>query len=183
MKNVKQIIADYKAKRKINPDVVIADCVNEKNLGKVLEMAALARDEKGNKHPHQHRLPNKILQAFSNRVIQQTYKIRRASSFDELYSIIESCSIKGVGELAIYDTTHRIGARLGIRPDKVYMHQGTRVGAENYLKRKVAEKKLEKSFFKDFSKLSCEEIEDILCIYKGSIMNGKCLLPNRPHGC
>jgi hypothetical protein len=38
--------------------------------------------------------------------------------------------IPGIGELAVYDTALRIGARLGLEPAKVYLHAGTRAGAK-----------------------------------------------------
>lgn len=169
------IIVDYKRRRKENPDPVIADCITERNLVKVFEMAALARDKTGRKHPHQYRLPNKKLQTFRDRIIAKAEKIRRARSFHELHSMIEECKVKGIGELAIYDTAHRIGTRFRIFPDMVYMHQGTRIGAEQYLNRKITEKQLDKRLFKDLSRLRCDQIEDILCIYKGNIKNGRCL--------
>lgn len=38
-------------------------------------------------------------------------------------------TIPGLGELYVYDTTLRIGAKLNLFPDKVYLHAGTRLGA------------------------------------------------------
>jgi len=35
--------------------------------------------------------------------------------------------IPGLGELYVYDTTLRIGAKLNLFPDKVYLHAGTRL--------------------------------------------------------
>ena len=37
--------------------------------------------------------------------------------------------IPKIGELAVYDTALRIGARFGLEPEKVYVHAGTRDGA------------------------------------------------------
>ena len=33
-----------------------------------------------------------------------------------------------MGELVVYDTALRIGARFGLEPEKVYVHRGTREG-------------------------------------------------------
>ena len=53
--------------------------------------------------------------------------------FNDLYAIVKEASIKGIGELCIYDTTERIGTFLGVLPDEVYLHRGTRVGAVRLL--------------------------------------------------
>jgi hypothetical protein len=42
-------------------------------------------------------------------------------------------SIHGIGELAIYDTAVRIGARFGVEAEDAYMHRGTRDGAKALL--------------------------------------------------
>ena len=36
--------------------------------------------------------------------------------------------IPGIGELYVYDTSFRIGAKLNLFPTKVYLHAGTRRG-------------------------------------------------------
>jgi hypothetical protein len=39
-------------------------------------------------------------------------------------------NIKGFGELAVYDCSLRVGSYLNLLPDKIYLHAGTRKGAE-----------------------------------------------------
>jgi hypothetical protein len=39
--------------------------------------------------------------------------------------------VTGIGELYVYDTALRIGAKLGVFPEKVYLHAGTRIGVRN----------------------------------------------------
>ncbi len=59
--------------------------------------------------------------------------IRNTQNFDELLVLIGGLrkSVKGIGELYIYDTSLRIGSYLGHLPEKVYLHSGTRKGARN----------------------------------------------------
>ena len=45
MFNAKQIIEDYKSRRKNYPDTWLHDCRKEKNLEEVIVMAATARDK------------------------------------------------------------------------------------------------------------------------------------------
>lgn len=91
-----------------------------------------------------------------------------ADSFDELFDIVSTAIelIDGIGELAVYDTALRIGARFDLQPTKVYLHAGTRTGARvlglqhtrAYID--VAELPVE------LQVLSASEAEDALCIYK-----------------
>ena len=39
-------------------------------------------------------------------------------------------AIRGAGELLAYDTALRIGAKFGLRPQRVYLHRGTREEAQ-----------------------------------------------------
>jgi hypothetical protein len=176
---VKAIIQDYKLRVRKAGDSLIKDCLRERDILKVVEMAGLSRDKKNTKHPHQYRLTNKVLRQFADRLLRNADKIITSKNFNDLHNIVSDLSLTGVGALTIYDTAHRIGLRLKIRPDKVYMHSGTRTGAEKILKRKIKEPYLDKSAFKQFVCLRCDEIEDILCIYKSSFSSNRCMPPIR----
>ena len=64
------------------------------------------------------------------------------------------------------DTALRIGAKLGIRPDRVYLHRGTREGARA-LKLDASQATIDVSQLPPaFQRLDAREIEDCLCIYK-----------------
>jgi hypothetical protein len=57
--------------------------------------------------------------------------VERARNFAELFEMIHTAvhPIPGLGELYVYDTALRIGAKLNLLPDKAYLHAGTRSGA------------------------------------------------------
>lgn len=40
--------------------------------------------------------------------------------------------MRSIGELAVYDISCRIGASLGLSPDCVYLHAGTREGERDF---------------------------------------------------
>ncbi len=93
--------------------------------------------------------------------------------FDELHSEIEKNirSINRVGDLAIYDISVRIGQHQipPILPHQVYIHAGTKTGAEKALKRPINQEQLPVSAFADIPALNgmnALEIEDYLCINK-----------------
>lgn len=73
--------------------------------------------------------------------------------------------VPGIGELYVYDTSLRIGAKLNLLPERVYLHAGIRRGARALgLK---ADKALKVSVLPtEFHSLRPHEIEDVLCIFK-----------------
>ena len=71
--------------------------------------------------------------------------------------------------MACYDVAIRIGSYLGLHPELVYLHAGTRKGLKNLMKGKVKDNFIKKEDLPEpfkSSDLTCHEIEDILCIYK-----------------
>jgi hypothetical protein len=176
-KSIDQIIKEYKQLRKQYPDQWIKLCKKQNSITKVLEIASKAKENNDKKHPHQYRVPNETLDSFYKLVCTNLKLISGIKRFDDLYDIINNCRIPGVGALTVYDTANRIGSFLRIYPDKVYIHQGTKVGAEKLLRKKIHDKTLHKGDFKQFNaykNLTCAEIEDILCIYKDDLFKSKC---------
>jgi hypothetical protein len=138
----------------------------------------------GRKHPHQWKLPSRVLSEAQSKLLAASKAIMAAKDFDELYSIVqrEIGSIDGVGDLTVYDVAHRIGAFLGKEPKLVYLHAGTAEGAEllGFTGSTVDKKELPEAF----SPLTCAEIEDFLCIFKDRLggqspakLTPKCFLP------
>ena len=131
-----------------------------------VEMAGMSRDLDNDKHPHQFRVPNNVLRKFTDRLLRQAESMLRCKNFEQLHELVASCRVKGIGILTIYDTAQRVGANMRIEPRRVYLHQGTRLGAERYFKRTLSVDSVNKREFREFSKLSCSAIEDVMCIYK-----------------
>lgn len=75
-------------------------------------------------------VPYEISKQVRNNLIKKINNVLQARSFDEIFDIVESCKVKGFGELSIYDTSMRIASKLNIEPDKVYLHAGARKGME-----------------------------------------------------
>ena len=93
-------------------------------------------------------------------------------TFEQLHDEINSKirDIMYIGDLAVYDISLRIGWNLPkrIKPERlVYMHQGTRVGAELLLGREVKTKPVSLEELKDVVAPLTEShhIEDFLCLY------------------
>jgi hypothetical protein len=171
---IEAIIKWYKCWRNENPDKWIIDCKNSNSLEIAIRLAATGRNLKGQKHGHQNLIPPVKLDIFASCIIKKLDQVAQVRNFDELIAIIESCRVKGVGELAVYDTANRIGNYIGIFPDKIYLHRGTRAGAKLLLggiKSKYITKE-QLPIPLQTSDLSNAELEDILCfIQKFSKIN------------
>lgn len=180
---LKVIIADYKFGQKQNPDQLLEYCRTTGKTTLVIRAAATARFNDNKKHSHQNKIKNELLMKFGHDLVLDVHNIERASNFPELMRIIEGNKVKGIGQLAIYDTAHRIGANpaFNLEPDKVYLHSGTKIGARRLLKRTRLPKFLMKTQFDPLMhSLKNSEIEDILCIYKDDFDLNKPFKPRFP---
>lgn len=149
----------------------------QKKIENVIEKAALSKlpptkqYPSGKRHPHQRRIPGNQLIAAKDALLKEKGKLKNCKNFHELFKMVCACigCVDKIGELTIYDISHRIGAHLGLKPDQVYLHAGTRVGAKA-LKIKLEKQALSMSQLpKPFHALKPHEIEDCLCIFKKKI--------------
>jgi hypothetical protein len=142
-----------------------------RNLREAIHIAALAINKHGNRHSHQRRIPLAMLEHSERGLLRKSDSLRSCKSFPDLMTISEkiAAGIWKHSELTVYDTTHRIGAYLGVPPDRVYLHTGTRQGAKALGFKGTRPFILPREFPKPFRKLKPYEIEDCLCIYKDAL--------------
>ena len=177
-----EAVADYITHHR--PDLASElDCYRGvSTLAEAIRRAARARTASGGKHPHQQRIPPATLCAFGERLARDEQVLRAAQDFDELHRAVGEVGypMPGIGELAVYDTALRIGAHLGLKPTRVYLHAGTRDGAVavgiDARHEAVALRELPAAF----ARLDPHEVEDCLCVFKGLLAGD----PSRaPGGC
>ena len=152
-RRVKRELEEFKALR------TDQEAVRRAALGELLD---------GKRHPHQRRIPRVALEASERRLLVNLPQLRRARTFDELFALVEALigPIPNIGDLTVYDTALRIGARLGLEPEAVYVHAGTREGARA-LGLDVEGRTIETSELpKPLQRLSAREAEDFLCGFK-----------------
>jgi hypothetical protein len=136
-----------------------------------LSCAALAELPSGKRHPHQRRIPRAALEESRRRLLENLSLLRRAATFDELFDLIDALirPIPKIGELAVYDMALRLGARFRLEPEKVYIHAGTRGGAQvigfDARRDAIEMEELPASI----RRLTAREAEDFLCIYKSRL--------------
>jgi hypothetical protein len=121
------------------------------------------------RHGHQCRLPEAVLSEATQAILALESRIAAVAGFDELHALIRvACSsVQGTGPLYCYDVAHRIGLHLGIEPDLIYMHTGTREGAKALGIDVAGRTHIRVSDLpRPMRVLSAAEAEDVLCIYK-----------------
>jgi hypothetical protein len=142
--------------------------LNQPTLSDAISSAARARWRNGEKFDHQWRLKNSDLLLAEEALLAAEQAIAGCTSFDMLYNIVFQAvsHIWKNPELYCYDTALRIGARLGLNPDKVYLHRGTRAGARKLGLNTRGATLATSALPEGLRGLDASEIEDILCIYK-----------------
>jgi hypothetical protein len=141
---------------------------NQPSLAGALRCAATATREDGKRFSHQRRVPRTALQRACDELMRREQRIAACTTFDEIVGTVRSVAsnIPGLGPLYVYDTALRIGGKLRIYPDKVYLHCGTRVGARRFGFPSKGEWLEMRDLPKPLRVLPAAEVEDILCIFK-----------------
>lgn len=167
----KDIVQDYV---RLHRDRAARELAWYEQLGsdaEAIDQAAMAEAEEGKRHCHQRRIPRPVLEESRDALIKALPELKACDCFDDLLSTVETISgaIRGIGELTVYDTALRVGARFGKAPDRVYVHAGTREGAQA-LGFDGKQRTIEMTDLPtDFSALTAREAEDALCIYKSEL--------------
>ncbi|MBT8125507.1 MAG: hypothetical protein KJO81_11825 [Gammaproteobacteria bacterium] len=136
------------------------------SLNEAISQAALCKDPRGKRHPHQYRIPLASLE--EARQILLDLLLENCRNFEELHQTVEKAilHIHMVGPLTVYDISQRIGVYLGLKPNCVYLHSGTAEGARALGLTSVNGVLAVEALPLQFRSLSPDEIEDCLCIYK-----------------
>lgn len=124
----------------------------------------------GKLHPHQWRVGKRTLSSWVKALLSQEKEIRRASSFDELHRAVSKARIQGIGELTLYDTTHRLGLAHGLSPKQIYVHAGVCKGAKA-LGLSTSSMIEVRELHYPLNRLSAAAAEDLLCIYSEDLAN------------
>ena len=126
-------------------------------------------DKEGN----QRGVPYEVSKQVRDNLIKRTNDILKSKAFDEIFTIVTECKVRGFGELSIYDTSMRIAAHMNIEPNKVYLHAGARKGMEileekGYIEQGSSKKKYIEiqDMPKQMQQLKADETEHLLCSMK-----------------
>jgi hypothetical protein len=164
--NHNEIVNEYIRAYRDEARKELADFERESSRAAAIRRAALCETRDGKRHPHQRRIRRVLLERIEARLQAISRKLSEAIDFATLHQLIESevGGVKGIGPLTVYDISHRIGAHFGKEPERVYLHAGSRSGAQAFnIKGDSVDPALLPSAF---SRLKPFEIEDCLCIFK-----------------
>jgi hypothetical protein len=128
-------------------------------------------NSRGKRYSHQRRLKRAALKQALRTLLNESGDIEQARDFDDLFRIIKAAvvPIAGIGELYVYDTSLRIGAKLNLFPTIVYLHTGTRIGAQALGLNDSAGTLKVSALPREFRTLQPHELEDVLCIFKDEL--------------
>jgi len=142
------------------------------SLEEALEAVADARKENGARFNHQRHLEQSTADEVRQVLLANREAIRLVANFDELFTLLNRLltPIRGAKEMYIYDAALRLGAYLQKMPERVYLHRGTRIGAEALgiaveKRAWIAVEELPAAF----RILKAHELEDVLCKYNDDL--------------
>ncbi|MDD2694296.1 MAG: hypothetical protein PHD58_00035 [Anaerolineales bacterium] len=171
MSSYKSIVRTYISQIRPRAKAELGWFREQPTLNSAIGLASLAINSQGKRYSHQRRLKKANLQRAKLTLLANSRNLKECREFEELFKVIEMLlePISGIGELYVYDTALRIGAKLGLLPKKVYLHAGTRAGAKA-LGFDGKARALEISALpKEFRQLEPHEIEDVLCIFESEL--------------
>jgi hypothetical protein len=169
--NLETIVRFYTQRIKPRAKAELAWFVRQPTLRQTIRCAALAVNSSGKRYSHQRRIKRAAIAQARSILSDAKLRMKKCSDFDSLFRLIEAAleDVPGIGELYIYDTSLRIGAKLGILPEKVYLYAGTRTGARN-LGLDVAKSTVRMASLPPALRvLKPHEVEDVLCIFKDEL--------------
>ena len=166
LRSYADVVRDYQKRFRQGAADNLRFYANQTTLADAVRLAALAQTAEGKRQPHQKHIPPAVLRDAYAKLKRCDFN--ECQSFDDLYGMVDGAirSIPGIGELAVYDTAHRIGAFLRLEPQRVYLHRGTRIGARAMGLGKGTNVLEVADLPVTFRRLTAGDIENCLCIYK-----------------
>lgn len=167
--DLRAVVEHYKQNFRANARAELNSFLAEMTIEDAIARAGCAETPAGRRYSHQRRLKHDDLKAATIRLLERAAALQAAASFAKLYDMVDEAvgHFGGIGELYVYDTSLRIGAKLGRMPEHVFLHAGARKGAAAL---GMNVKGVRRLFVFDFDQrlreLEAHEIEDVLCIYK-----------------
>lgn len=169
-KSLEDIVAHYRANYQERAARELRYFQIQPTLMRAVREAGLARGASQKRLSHQRRIPPQALVKGEHQLQRALVKLKKATDFAEIFDIVEQVmrSIRGLSELAVYDTALRIAAWRHLEPRRVYLHSGTRIGARNLGLNHRARSLQIRECPAALWKLRAHEVEDVLCIYKNA---------------
>lgn len=143
-------------------------CAEAPSARIALKRAVASRRPNGKMHNHQ----SKVSAALPSLYLVLSRNLRHlcsSKSFDNLHTRIARLAPKGIGEMTVYDVSVRFGAYLGLKPEMIYMHAGTRGGLNAMMGTKFGSRHKVFPMWlmpMELQEEDPDEVEDFLCTYR-----------------
>jgi hypothetical protein len=173
--SLKAVVDDYIRRYRDDSESELEWFRSQPTLEAALDVAARAIGRDGSKYSHQYRIIPEAIKAAQRQLSGNVERIRKAPNFAILLREITAVlgKIAGLGDLYYYDAALRVGAKLGLYPEQIYLHAGTRAGAA-VLGLNANQRFLYVSDMpQEFRELAPHEIEDVLCIYADKLKDAR----------
>jgi hypothetical protein len=133
-----------------------------------VKRAWLSRLQNGKMHGHQCRVSPKLVKGLSE-ALRDKKCPEDFTDFAEVYDWTQSVThrVKGLGTMTAYDVARRLGAWLKISPSSVYLHSGTKIGANRL--GIYGDVVALNQFPQEIQSLGSTHAENFLCLYKESL--------------
>jgi hypothetical protein len=101
------------------------------SLREAIELASRGEIADGWRSTRQRGVPQRLVGYIAERLLAHEAEFGRCGDFETLHALVKHAigHLKGVGALGIYDMALRIGSNVGLEPETVYLHAGSRKGA------------------------------------------------------
>src|SRR5882762_597442 len=112
--NLRAVVRHYRMNHARNSEAELDSFRRETTLSAAVARAAIAKTPDGRRYSHQHRLKEADL-AEAAKVLGRSFeRLEEVTNFAKLHALLCAAlgSRKGLGELYLYDTALRIGAKL-----------------------------------------------------------------------
>ncbi|MGE3802296.1 MAG: hypothetical protein AB7H80_14870 [Candidatus Kapaibacterium sp.] len=169
--DLKACVEQYKQKHNVANDPCAIFSEQADSIQEAARRAALSRDSNGRKHDHQRRLPNVVLENVARKLSRESFD--NVKDFEDIMHIVDQNKVPWFGPLAIYDTAYRIGRKMKIEPEYVYLHAGVRVGCASFkispdpkTKDQIKRDELPVELQELANQQTLAGVENFLCVYK-----------------
>jgi hypothetical protein len=102
-------------------------CAEDHYLAAAIRRAVSSIRPNGKMHNHQSKVSGH-LSFFKAALIWNIKSIAKAETFGQLYHTVDMLKTSGIGPMTVYDVSVRIGAYMSLKPDRIYLHAGTKLG-------------------------------------------------------
>ncbi len=138
-----------------------------------IHLAACGLNAAGKMNSHQTMPGRNVCEQAAKALRVRARQLKACASFEELLAAVKEITdpVAGFGELCQYDAALRIGARLDLEPEYVYLHRGALKGAKRFelpiTRSPICRWRIVESLPPPLKRLRPAQVENFLCWYHG----------------